>query len=187
MKRSTWMAVVIAGAVLGAGVMLARPWGEQPEPSLARAIQELGGEWVGRPAPAFDLPDLEGETHRLSDYRGKVVFLNFWASYCAPCRKEMPSMERLIRQYDGRGLEMLAVTLDQKREDARGFLREFMGGRRSAMTVLWDPASEVSRAFGTEKIPETYIIDREGRVVARFVSDYDWTRPKVKQMVEALL
>jgi peroxiredoxin len=178
--------VLLAGVVAG-GVLVWQPWSEQSSPSLVQAVADLDGEWVGRQAPSFKLPDLNGQTHRLTEYRGEVVFLNFWASYCAPCRREMPSMERLIRQYKGRGLEMLAVSLDQKRAEADKFLDKFLSGRRSAMTVLWDPASEVSRRFGTEKIPETYIIDREGRIVARFVNDYDWTRPEVKQLVEALL
>lgn len=162
-------------------------WGGDRDPALARAISELDGEWVGRPAPSFELPGLDGTSHRLRDYRGEVVFLNFWASFCEPCRREMPSMERLIREYEDRGLEMLAITFDPKREDARTFLQEFLPNQRSHMTVLWDPEGETGERFGTELLPETYIIDRNGRVIARFVNAYDWTRPEVKRLVETLM
>jgi peroxiredoxin len=178
--------LLVAALAAVAGLMSA-PWSSSREPAVARAVSTLDGQWVGRQAPSFTLPGLDGRSHRLSDYRGKVVFLNFWASFCEPCKREMPSMERLIREYQGRGMEMIAVSLDPERADAQRFLSQFMAGRRSAMTVLWDREGQVSSDFGTELIPETYIIDRQGRVVARFVNEYDWTRPEVKKLVEALL
>lgn len=96
-------------------------------------------------------------------------------------------MERLIRQYRDQGLAMVAVSLDAQKQDARAFLDNFLPGGQTAMDILWDPTGEVSNRFGTERIPETYLIDREGRIVARFVSEYDWTRPEVKRLIEAML
>lgn len=187
MDRRIKRGIILALAAVAFGGLMSIPWDGGRNPALARAVSELDGQWVGRSAPSFTLRDLGGESHRLRDFRGQVVFLNFWASFCAPCKREMPSMERLIRQYQGRGLVMLAVSVDPERRDARGFLREFLPNQRSAMQVLWDPEGEVRRQFGTELIPETYIIDRDGRIVARFKNEYDWTRPEVKRLVETLV
>lgn len=163
------------------------PWRVNENPAILDAVAQLDGEWVDRPAPSFELPDTDGKIHKLSDYRGKVIFLNFWASFCAPCVEEMPSMERLIRQYENQGLVMIAISHDTEKADMDGFMQQFLPGQRSAMTVLWDPTVSVAPTYGTELIPETYVIDREGRIVARFVNAYDWTLPEVKQLIEALI
>lgn len=180
------MTLLACVLVVGVGVQFL-PWRVQENPSILRAISQLDGEFVGRTAPDFELVDLDGRTRRLSDFRGEVVFLNFWASFCEPCREEMPSMESIIRQYQQEGLVMVAVSFDAEVEHAQGFMQQFLPGERSAMTVLWDPTSGTGHQFGTELIPETYIIDRDGRIVARFVSAYDWTRPEVKMLIEGLL
>ncbi len=162
-------------------------WRIDASPAVLNAIDKLDGEWVDRRAPDFNLPTASGENKSLKDFRGKVVFLNFWASFCEPCREEMPSMERLVRQYEPQGMEMVAISFDPEKKDMVNFMDNFLPGDSSAMTVLWDPTSKTGTEYGTELIPETYIIDREGRIVARFVNSYDWTRPEVKQLIEALL
>ena len=177
----------LIAALASALLVVAMPWQRPATPSTLEALDKLKGQWVGRPAPSFALPDLDGKPHTLADYRGKVVFLNFWGSFCAPCRKEMPSMERLVREYKERGLVMVAISFDPKVEDAAGFMQQFLPGERSAMTVLHDPEAATGVAYGTEKLPETYIIDRQGRIIARFVNAYDWTSPEVKQLIEATL
>ena len=96
-------------------------------------------------------------------------------------------MERLVRTYDDRGLVMLAISVDPELGDAQAFMTTFLQGQQSGMTVLHDPQSQLAAAYGTELLPETYIIDRRGRVVARFVNAYDWSKPEVKQMIEHLL
>lgn len=96
-------------------------------------------------------------------------------------------MESLVRQYADQGMVMVAISHDPKMEEVTGFMQQFLPGERSAMTLLWDPEVAVAPRYGTELIPETYIIDRDGRIVARFVNAYDWTRPEVKQLIEALL
>lgn len=179
---------LILGAALAAGfAALLAPWSQSESPAVVASVANLNGEWVDRPAPQFELPDTNGQMHRLSDYRGKVVFLNFWASFCVPCREEMPSMESLVRQYEEQGMVMVAISHDAEKADMDGFMNQFLPGQRSSMEVLWDPDASVAADYGTELIPETYIIDREGRVVARFVNAYDWTRPEVKQLIEGLL
>jgi peroxiredoxin len=181
--------MLVLGSALVAFVALQlAPWELSDKQGVTEAVLALDGQWVDRQAPNFELVNTEtGQPMSMADFRGKVIFLNFWASFCEPCKREMPSMERLVRQYQDQGLEMLAISLDPQQEDIATFMNEFLPGQRSAMTVLWDPEGDSSQAYGTELIPETYIIDRQGRIVARFVNEYDWTRPEAKQMIEALL
>ena len=178
---------ILAASAIAMVAATAAPWSLDEDRAVLNAIAALDGEWVGRPAPEFELPDRDGKMHRLSEYRGRVVFLNFWASFCVPCREEMPSMESLVRQYDSQGMVMVAISHDPEQKDMNGFMDTFLPGERSSMNVLWDPEVNTAKRYGTELIPETYIIDREGRIVARFVNAYDWTRPEVKQLIESLL
>lgn len=175
---------LVAVCVVGAGI---GSWSFFDDADLMDAIIDLDGQWVDRPAPEFELSDRQGQVHTLSQYRGQVVFLNFWASFCAPCREEMPSMESLVRQYEAQGLTMVAISLDDGWQDVDRFMNSFLPGQRSAMTVLLDADEETAHRYGTELLPETYIIDRNGQIVARFVGDYDWTRAEVKQIIEGLL
>ncbi len=180
----------IAALVLSlalAGWALSSPWQRSDDTERVALVASLGGQWVGRDAPNFELNDLDGKPHDLASFRGDVVFLNFWGSFCKPCREEMPSMERLVRSYQAQGLTMVAISLDPDAADARAFMQQFLPGQRSAMTVLHDPDSSSAQRYGTELLPETYIIDRQGRLIARFVNKYDWNRQEVKQLIEDLL
>lgn len=181
--RIAILAVILAGVV---GVQFIS-WSPVENPAVLNAVSRLGGEMVDRPAPPIRLQDGQGNERTLAEFRGKVVFLNFWASFCVPCREEMPSMESLVRQYEPQGMVMLAVSQDPELSDMNGFMQQFLPGERSSMTVLWDPRGDVAKSYGTELIPETYIIDRDGRIVARFVNAYDWTRPEVKALIESLI
>ncbi len=187
MKPKRIKLVLIVLAVMGLTAAALNPWTFYDDADLVDAIDDLDGQWVDRQAPSFELPDRQGEIHSLSQYRGQVVFLNFWASFCEPCRKEMPSMESLVRQYEAQGMTMVAISLDEGWAEIDRFMASFLPGQTSAMTVLLDDQDATAHAYGTELLPETYIIDREGRIVARFVGDYDWTRPEVKQIIEGLL
>ena len=91
-------------------------------------------------------------------------------------------MEKLVRQYQERGMVMVAISVDPEAQDAQNFMAQFLPGQRSAMTILHDPTSATAQQYGTELLPETYIIDRNGQI-----NEYDWTRPEVKQLIELLL
>ena len=179
--------LVVAVAVVGVVGAVIAPWNFYGDADLIDAVNDLDGQWVDRPAPEFDLPDRQGRTHSLSQYRGQVVFLNFWASFCEPCREEMPSMESLVRQYRDQGLTMVAISVDSGWNDVDRFMASFLPGERSAMTVLLNESESTMHRYGTEMLPETYIIDRDGRMVARFVGAYDWSRPEIRQIIEGLL
>ena len=138
-----------------------------------------------RPAPAFSLQDINGKTHRLADYRGKVVLVNFWATWCPPCRQEMPSIERLYLSMKGRPFEVLA--LDQGETLNNVFA--YMGQLNPSPTfpVLLDQHSEVAHAFGVMGIPTTYLIDKQGLIVRQAVGGRDYDSPAIRQVIEALM
>jgi peroxiredoxin len=108
-------------------------------------------------AQDFGLPNLRGDYVRLSDYRGKVVFLNIWATWCPPCREEMPSMESLYQRLKGRDFEMLAVSIDREGEKV---VRPFAAKYGLTFPALLDPDSKTSRLCGLTGIPESFIIDK---------------------------
>ena len=116
----------------------------------------------GRPAPDFALPDLDGNTVRLSDFSGRPVVLNFWATWCAPCRLEMPELALAAADYGDGGLAVLAINQDETAEQASSFLTEV----GLSLTVLLDAGSEVGAAYGAFFLPTTVIVGPDGIVGA---------------------
>ena len=141
------------------------------------------GPQVGMPAPGFTLPDLEGKLHGLADYRGRVVVLNFWATWCPPCIDEMPSLQRLHQALADQGVAVVAVSVDERFSDVPDFVQKF----NLTFSVLFDEGKKVSRTYQTFKYPETYILDREGRLKSKVVGPRDWSAPTViRDMVDLL-
>ncbi|MDR2542561.1 MAG: TlpA family protein disulfide reductase [Treponema sp.] len=134
-------------------------------------------------AQDFTLQMLNGERVSLSSYRGKVVFLNFWATWCPPCRQEMPSMEVLYQRYKEHGLEMLAVNLRENPNEVRQFIQE----NGYTFPVLLDLDGRVGARYGVRGIPTTLIIDRQGRIIGRLVGSIYWDTSQVFEAFEALL
>ena len=114
----------------------------------------------GRPAPAVALPAADGTITRLADLRGKVVLVDFWASWCAPCKASFPALDGLYRELHDRGFEVLAINVDERRRDADAFL----AGRSPAMTVLFDPKGASPRLFNVRAMPSSALIDRAGNI-----------------------
>ena len=139
---------------------------------------------VGYLAPDFTLPSLDGQTVRLSDLRGKAVLLNFWATWCAPCRLEMPTMDKAYQEYKGRGLEILAVSLDA---GSNSVVKNFMQELQLRFPVLLDPDMEVLRLYRQFSIPATFLIDKQGIVRHRELGYRDWTDPESRKLLEAIL
>ena len=117
------------------------------------------------------------------DYKGKVVFLNFWATWCGPCRSEMPSMEALYRRYKDRGLEILAVNSMEREQDVLAFMKNY----ELSFPALLDTDGKVGSSYAVRAIPTTYLIDRNGMIVTGLTGTIDWDTPKIHAAIEALL
>jgi len=155
MKKAIWLLVLIvmAGSVLAMG--------NKP---IGRSAQT-----IDKTAVDFALKELNGQTVRLSDQKGKVVFLNFWATWCPPCREEMPSIQRLHQRLGNTDFIILAVSLDQ------GDIRSFVKKGNYSFKILLDPKGEIGRKYGVTGIPTTYIIDKNGAIRQKAVGSRDWS------------
>ena len=140
---------------------------------------------VGHPAPDFTLPSLTGKPVRLSDFRGKkAVFINFWATWCAPCRLEMPTMEKAYQKYKGKGLEILAVSVDAGPKNA---VKNFMDELRLTFPALLDSKMGVLGLYRFSAIPASILIDTQGIIRFRELGYRDWTDPKSTKLLEQVL
>ncbi len=124
-------------------------------------------------APDFSLADIDGNTHRLSDYRGRVVIINFWATWCPPCRREMPSMERAWQSIQSKNILLLAINVGQNEDQ----VWEFTADTPVTFPILLDEEGEVSNEWPMLGLPTTFIVDPEGRIVYRAVGDREWDDP----------
>ena len=138
---------------------------------------------VGKPAPDFEYPDSNGKIWRLSDLRGKVVFINFWATWCATCKSEMPYKESLFQRMQGRPFQMFGILF---RDDPANLASYFRKQKVSPPTLL-SPDNEAARLFGITGVPETFIIDKEGIVREKIVGPTVWDSPEKIAMIEKWL
>lgn len=135
-------------------------------------------------APDFALPDLQGNIRRLSDFQGRVVLLNFWATWCPPCRAEMPSMETLYQTYHDQGFEILAVSSDVQ---GAAIVQPFMQGYALSFPALLDTTGRVNSRYGVRSIPTSYVLDRRGRVVSRELGARNWANAEARALIASLL
>jgi thiol-disulfide isomerase/thioredoxin len=135
------------------------------------------------PAPAFELRDLAGRRLGPDDLRGRVVLLTFWATWCEPCRVEMPAMMALERELGPKGLAVVAVNVKEPASRVEAFVKEL--GFTSA--VLLDPRGEVSERYQVQALPTTYLLARDGRLVALALGYRDWQSPGARSYVAGLL
>jgi len=168
----------LVGWVVGALVVaigLALMWiGETAPPRLTR----------GDAAPGFDLPLLAGnERVNLADFSGRVVLVNFWATWCKPCEDEIPAMERLYRRLHGEGFELVAVSVDEDPAEVERF-RERM---QISFPIAVDPRQEISRRYQTMGFPESFLIDRDGRLVERYIGPREWDHRDYVERIRSLI
>ena len=152
-------------------VFFSQPHGQSEAPAL------------GEQVPSFTLRDGDGQVIALQDYRGQIVVLNFWATWCPPCIEEMPSLNRLQERYAGQGMQVLAVSVD---EDPEAYLN-FLTQNEIAFLTLRDPNRRISLQYGTFKLPETYIISRDGLLVNKIIGPADWTSQEMLSYFDSLL
>jgi len=133
----------------------------------------------------FALPDMDKKIHRLSEARGKVTMVNFWATWCPPCRRELPSMQRLWEQLRGEGFAMYAINIGENEETIFPFL--LSTGVELTFSILLDAKSEVIKQWPVVALPTTFVLDREGRIVYRAVGGREWDDEKLVETLRALL
>ena len=138
----------------------------------------------GRPAPDFTFPDLDARKVSLSDFRGKVVLVNIWATWCPPCRDEMPSMQKLYERFMGEHFEILAVSIDA---DGREAVAPFIKQMNLTFPALLDPKEKIRSLYGITGVPESFIVDREGILVNKVIGPMDWSSPRVFDFFQELI
>ncbi|MEQ1690655.1 MAG: TlpA disulfide reductase family protein [Gemmatimonas sp.] len=175
--KQQWMVVLSTVALLGGGAWVATR-------VLADGLTSVA---PGSEAPGFIARslDIAPKMKSLSNYRGDVVLLNLWATWCGPCRTEMPSMEALHREYGSKGLRVVAVSVDQAgvEEQIRAFVREY------ALTfeILHDDTGAIQAIYRTTGVPETFVIGRDGTIRKRVIGAEDWNSTANRELIAQLL
>lgn len=173
------------------GVVLSLGFAYFASQGLSRSFQPPG---VGSTAPDFEAYDLEGDPVRFRDLKGEVILLNIWATWCPPCREEMPSMQRLYEAFSEDGLRILAVSIDG--ENIPGTLgpgnsadpvEAFIAESGIQFSVWRDPDRTVQSAYRAYMVPESYVIDKTGLIVARVIGPTEWDAPHRMELFRRLL
>jgi thiol-disulfide isomerase/thioredoxin len=134
-------------------------------------------------APGFTLPAVAGPSVALQAFRGKVVLLNFWATWCGPCRREMPAIERLHRAYRDRGLAVLAVDFRESKEQVKAFSQEL----GLTFPALLDANGEVTFSYGARALPVTFLVGRDGKILWKAIGRREWDGPAGRAYFDQLL
>jgi len=153
-----------------------------PLPELSHELTRLTTPIA---APDFQLEDMDGEKYSLESYRGKVVILNFWATWCPPCRREIPSMEALYQTFKNEAFAILAINEWETEDHVFAFMGELPV--EPGFPILFDPDSEVAQSFGVKGLPTTLLLDTQGKIVYRAVGGRDFDHPEVKKIIRELL
>ena len=136
-------------------------------------------------APDFTLFDMDETAHSLSGLRGNVVLVNFWATWCPPCRKEMPSLESVYQQYKDRGLRVVAVNQWESPDHVFSYMGELEVF--PTFPILFDRKSEISEHYGVRGLPTSFIVDREGRIIYKAIGGREFDHPDMTKLIESLL
>jgi peroxiredoxin len=182
MTRAQLLELSAGLVLLGGAIGVAAYWGRPGPAGRADAFP------VSRPAEPIaasdiELPDLAGRPVRLRDYRGRVVLLNFWATWCVPCREEMPALEVLAQELGPRGLAVVGVNFKEPRSKVEAFVQEI--GLRFPM--LLDSEGRVGQTYPVFALPVTFVVDRRGMLVGTVLGIRDWTGPDARAYLGRLL
>jgi cytochrome c biogenesis protein CcmG, thiol:disulfide interchange protein DsbE len=152
-------------------------------PLIGFAAPLAGAADVGAPAPALSLPTASGETVAIDQLKGKVVYVDFWASWCAPCRKSFPWMAEMQKKYGPSGFTVVAVNVDKKRPDADRFLQS----TPAAFTVVFDPAGTTPTAWNVKAMPTSFVIDAKGNIAMVEAGFKDENVPELENRIKTLV
>jgi thiol-disulfide isomerase/thioredoxin len=185
MKKLVFLTLCVLGTAAGLFSQSRQGGAQGIPPQVSEAFTKAGIPVLREPVPLVDfaLPLLDGRTCNTKDLRGKVLFLNFWATWCGPCRAEMPSMETLYQRFKSQGLEFLAVNLQESPRTVGAFMDKLGLSFPAAL----DQQGSTGAAYGVMAIPTTYIVDREGRIIARVRGSLNWDNPKLFSAFDTLL
>lgn len=173
MKKRYLFPLVIM--MLSAGLLAACNRSPKETPPPAKA--------VGQSAPDFVLKDIKGKTWRLSELKGKMVFVHFWATWCPPCRGELPAVQTLSQSLPPEASQILAILNNDQAEVAE----KFAGGIGFTAPILLDPENRAAKAYGTTGVPETYIVDKNGILREAIIGAMDWNSPEARQILAPYL
>ena len=151
--------------------------------AIYQEIQNPGPTLQGSVAPDFELKNAEGEIVRLSDFKGDLVFLNFWATWCEPCIRELPAMMTMEETFAGRPFTMLGISVDTSWEQVEGYLEE----HGFALNTVLDPGQRVKQEYRVTGFPETFLIDGDGVVLKKYIGPWPWDDSRMLAEVEALI
>ncbi len=172
--KKQWIAVGVVVAVLAAGGWIG-----------IKLAPEIFPVAVGSAAPTFQAKDLStGKQVTLADYKDQVVLLNVWATWCEPCKIEMPSMQQLERELGPQGLKIVAVSVDEGGDDV---VRQFAHDLGLTFQILHDQSRRIERIYQTTGVPESFVINRQGRIVKKVIGAADWDATVNKDLMRRLL
>ena len=181
------MSVYLKGAVvalaLAAGIF---GWYRAKEPSLPVNQSPIGFQLIKQMetsgVPEISLSRLDGKTLSLSSYRGKIVIVNFWASWCNPCVEEFPSLIKLVTLFKD-DVVVLAVSEDETRDDMTAFMKA-MKLPKPGIEIVWDEKKEFMKAYGVEKIPETFLVGRDGKLIRKVLGIENWAERRCRWLLQ---
>jgi cytochrome c biogenesis protein CcmG/thiol:disulfide interchange protein DsbE len=173
MKKQNILAVAIVAFLVGGAYAMTR-------------AHDGGVVGVDSKAPDYEVVDLaSGDTVSLNDrYEGQVTLINIWATWCAPCREEMPAMEALYKDYQARGFKIAAVSIDEGDEAG---IKAFTQELGLSFDILHDRTGAIQGVYQTTGVPESFLVDREGRIVRRLIGSHDWNSPSNRDLIDRLL
>ena len=174
--------MIACGIIALATILSPRAVGAPVAPGLLEALK-LAGYPPGEKPPEFSARTLEGQTVALAGLRGRVVLLNFWATWCQECRPEMPVFEQLHRDLAAQGLAILGINVREGTEAIRGYAKEL----GLTFPLVLDPKGEITALYGVIGLPTTFLIGRDGRAVARAIGSREWAAGPGRVLIQALL
>lgn len=180
-SKNSIQLVFILSLLICSAVAVAAPL-QIPVPELSYDLTKLKKPVK---APSFSLPDMDGELHKLQQYKGKVIMLNFWATWCPPCRREMPSMEAVYQTFKGEPFVVIAINEWESEEIVFPYLGQL--DVFPTFPILFDQNGDLSKSYNVKGLPTTFIIDTKGQIVYRAIGGRDFNHPEVVKLIRQLL
>jgi peroxiredoxin len=140
-------------------------------------------EIIGQEAPAFTLNDLEGKPISIKDYKGKVVFINFWATWCPPCKEEIPSLNKLHKKYSGKDFAVIGISTD----DSKKAIVKFLKKHKVDFVIPHDKDGKIMREYKVFSLPTSFLIDKQGKIIEKFLGPHDWIEKDFLKKIENLM